>query len=119
VLNAAGSGSRVKLAGGRIVTVRPLNLKRALIILSLVGEVLQRLGWEDLAKKKLAQVLFEAVAVGSDELTQALTLLTGETEEVVLCEFSPADTVRVLLAAFRQEFSKMPLKELVRTEGER
>jgi len=115
-LALGGGGARLKLASGRIVSVRALNLKRALIVLGLIGDVLQRLGWDELAKKKLVQVLFEAVAVGSEELTQVLALLTGEPEEIVLAEFSPADAVRVLLAAFRQEFGKMPLKELVRAE---
>jgi len=116
-LSLGGGGAKLRLAGGRIVTVRPLNLKRALIVLGLIGEVLQRLGWDELSKKKLVQALFEAVAVGSEELTQALALLTGEPEEIVLGEFSPADAVRVVLAAYRQEFSKMPLKELVHVEG--
>lgn len=117
VLALSGTGAKLKLAGGRIVTVRPLNLKRALIVLALIGQVLERLGWEALAKKKLMQVVFEAVAVGSEELAQVLSLLTGEPEEIVLAEFGPADAVRVLLTAFRQEFVKMPLKELMRSEG--
>jgi|GEM_PF-1819846 len=112
LLPLAGPGARVPLRSGRIVRVRPLNLHRALLLLNLIGGMLERVGWDQLRQLPLVPALFKIIQGSSEELAEALSLLTGESLDVVLSEFAPADAVQVLLRAWEQEFSQLPPQKL-------
>jgi len=109
--------ARVVVASGRKVLVKPLNLKRALTVLALLTQVLENVGWSELSKKSLLQVLLEATTVGQGELVDILSILTGEPSETILSEFTPADTVNVLLTAWKQEAEGVDPEKLRRLTG--
>ncbi len=105
----AGPGARIALRSGRIVRVRPLNLHRALQLLGLVSGMVERVGWERIRQVPLIPGLLKVIEANPDEIGEALSLLTGESSEIVFSEFTPGDAVRVLLAAWEQEFSQLSL----------
>ena len=111
-LPLAGPGARIALRSGRIVRVRPLNLHRALLLLDLIGGMIERVGWDQLRLLPLVPALFKVIQGSPEELAEALSLLTGESSDVVLSEFAPADAVQVLLKAWGQEFSRLPPQKL-------
>jgi hypothetical protein len=111
-LPLAGPGARIVLRSGRIVRVRPLNLHRALLLLNLIGELLERVGWDQLKRLPLVPALFKVIQGGPEELAEALSLITGESSNVVLTEFAPADAVQVIFKAWEQEFSRLPQQKL-------
>lgn len=104
--------ARVLVASGREVLVKPLNLKRALTVLSLLTEVLENIGWNELSSKPILQALLEATTIGQGELVDILSILTGEPPETILAEFTPADTINVLLTAWKQEAGGVAFSEL-------
>ena len=111
-LPLAGPGARIALRSGCIVRVRPLNLQRALLLLDLTGGMIERVGWDQLRQLPLVPALLKIIQGNPEELAEALSLLTGESLEIVLSEFAPADAVRVLLKAWEQEFAHLSIMKL-------
>ncbi len=112
VLSVLQPGATVKLECGRTVRIKRLNLRKALTILALITQILERIGWEDLSKKSLVQAIFEALTVGQSEFVQILELLTDETCDILEREMTPSDTIRVLITALNQEFAHFPKSEV-------
>jgi hypothetical protein len=106
-LPLVGSGAKVALRCGRIVRVRPLNLRQALALIGLAAGLVERLGWERLAAMQPLEAALMILAAGGEELADALALITGETRDFVLSELGPEDALKVLLAAWRQEFASL------------
>lgn len=103
-LPLVGSGARLALRSGRIVRVRPLNLRQSLTLVRLATELVDRIGWEQIAAMQPLEAALAVLAEGGDEVSDALALITGETREFVLSELGAEDALKILLAAWRQEF---------------
>jgi len=106
-LPLVGCGVTVALRCGRIVRVRPLNLRQALALIRLAAELVDRLGWERLAAMQPLEAVLAVLAEGGEEVADALVLVTGETRDFVLSEMGAEDALKVLLAAWRQEFATL------------
>jgi hypothetical protein len=89
-----------------------LNLHSALLLLDLTGRMIERVGWDQLRELPLVPALLRVIQGSSEELAEALSLLTGESLDFVLSEFAPADAVQVLFKAWEQEFARLPTQKL-------
>lgn len=117
VLGVLHPGKRIKLRSGRIVQLKPLNLKKALTILALITEVLERIGWQELKEKSILQIFLEALTAGQAEFVDVISLLTEEPPETILSELTPHDALSILRTALEEEFGEHFMRLSARTDG--
>ncbi len=107
-LHVLQPGAKLRLSSGRIVHIKPLNLKNAIVLLSLFANVMEKVGWESLSSKSVFQFALEALSLGSEQLVDAISIITGEQPEIIANEFSPADIVLILSTLWKQESTNVP-----------